>query len=124
MSERTGNVYENKGPAQKSTTPSPSLSKERDSGLPPRMRRGWGWCDFGYTTPWRETGFVVLKNRRNKARMSMKTNDNGRKSRSGADVALGRLRYAEGAVGSNWTALPDLSLRDIADPTSSGSAPA
>jgi len=56
--------------------------------------------------------------RRNKARMSMKTKDKDRKSWAGGDPALERLRCAEGAVRSDCTSSPDLSLRDIADPTS------
>ena len=40
--------------------------------------------------------------------------------RAGADVALERLRCAEGAVRSDCTACPRLSLRDIADPTFRG----
>jgi len=50
----------------------------------------------------------------------MKTKDKVRKSCDGADVALERLRCAEGAVQANCTARPDLSLRDIADPTPRG----
>ena len=43
MDERTGDVYENKGTAQKSTTPNPSFSKEGNfPGSPPRVRRGGG----------------------------------------------------------------------------------
>ena len=46
----------------------------------------------------------------------MKTKDSVKKSMAGADVAFERLRHAEGAVRSDCTARPDLSLRDIADP--------
>ena len=58
--EQSENVYENKGMAQKSTTPGPSLSKEGNLGLPSSDEEGWGWCDFvtfAYFAPWRETGF-------------------------------------------------------------------
>jgi hypothetical protein len=60
----------------------------------------------------------------NKARMSMKTKESAKKSWAGADVAFERLRCAEGAVRSDCAACPHLSLRDIADPTQQGSAPA
>jgi len=40
--------------------------------------------------------------------------------RAGADVAFDRLRCAEGAGRSNCAARPDLSVRDIADPTHRG----
>ena len=40
--ERTGNVYENKGPARKSTTLDPSLSKEGNSGHPSSDEEGLG----------------------------------------------------------------------------------
>jgi len=43
---------------------------------------------------------------------------------AGADVAFERLRCAEGAGWSDCAASPDVSLRDIADPTPQGSAPA
>jgi hypothetical protein len=60
------------------------------------------------------TGF-----RRNKARMFMKTKD-----RAGADMVFECLRCAEGARRTIRDGCPNLSLRDIADPTSQGSAPA
>ncbi len=44
MDERTGDVYENKGTAQKSTTPNPSFSKEGNFGLPSSGEEGRGWC--------------------------------------------------------------------------------
>jgi len=50
----------------------------------------------------------------------MKTKGKNRKSWAGGDVDLESLRRAEGAVRSNCTAPPDLSLRDIADLTSRG----
>ena len=40
--DRSGNVIENEGTAQKSTTPNPSLSKEGNSGLPSSGRVGGG----------------------------------------------------------------------------------
>jgi hypothetical protein len=43
--------------------------------------------------------------------------------RVGANVAFERRGCTEGAVRSDCTACPDLSLRDIADPRTSGSAP-
>jgi len=52
--------------------------------------------------------------------MSMKTKDEVERSWAGADVALERLRCAEGAVRSDCAACPRLSLRDIADPTLRG----
>jgi hypothetical protein len=58
--EQSENVYENKGMAQKSTTPGPSLSKEGNPKRPSSDEEGWGWCDFvtfAYFAPWRETGF-------------------------------------------------------------------
>jgi hypothetical protein len=42
LNERSGNVYENKGTAQKSTTPDPSLSKEGNFGLPSWDEKGVG----------------------------------------------------------------------------------
>jgi len=86
--EQSQNVYENKGPAEKSTTPGPSLSKEGNHddraplliqggkskclgfppqpgrgirNSPPQMRRGWGWWDFAAFAAWRETGFSMPK---------------------------------------------------------------
>jgi hypothetical protein len=46
----------------------------------------------------------------------MKTKEEAKKSRAGADVVSDRLRSAEGAVRSDCISCPDLSLRDIADP--------
>ena len=60
----------------------------------------------------------------NKARMSMKTKQKVKKSRAGADVALERLRCAEGAGRAGCPDSPTLSLRDIADPTRQESGPA
>ena len=40
--EQSENVYENKGPVQKSTAPIPSLSKEGNSGLPSSDKEGLG----------------------------------------------------------------------------------
>jgi hypothetical protein len=42
--DRSGNVIENEGTVQTSTTPNPSLSKEGNSGLPSSGEEGWGWC--------------------------------------------------------------------------------
>ena len=67
--EQSQNVYENKGPASKPTTPGPSLSKEGNPGLPSSGEGGW---DFATG---REVGFITTKKRRNKARMFMKTKD-------------------------------------------------
>ena len=67
--EQSENVYENKGPVRKATTPDPSLSKEGNFRLPSSDEEGWGWWDFAVLTssvPWRETGLVALKNRRTK----------------------------------------------------------
>jgi len=50
----------------------------------------------------------------------MKTKENDRKSRVDGDLALERRRCAEGSVRSNCMEPLDLSLRDIADPTSRG----
>jgi len=50
----------------------------------------------------------------------MKTKEEDKQSRAGTDVAFERLRCAEGAVRSEWTAYPGLSLRDIRDPTDRG----
>ncbi len=44
LREQSQNVYENKGSAGKSTTPSPSLSKVGNS-LPSSDEEGWGWCE-------------------------------------------------------------------------------
>jgi len=40
--EQSENVYENKGMAQKSTAPGPSLSKEGNRGLPSSVEEGLG----------------------------------------------------------------------------------
>ena len=61
-----------------------------------------------------------LQNRGNKARMFMKTKEEDKRSQAGADIAFECLRCAEGAVRAKCTARPDLSLRDIADPHTSG----
>ena len=50
----------------------------------------------------------------------MKTKDKVKKSRAGADVALERLRCAEGAGRAARSACPGMSLWDIADPTHRG----
>ena len=50
----------------------------------------------------------------------MKTKDKVKKSRAGADVALERLRCAEGAGRADCPACYNLSLREIADPTHRG----
>jgi len=42
FNERSGNVYENKGRAKKSTTPDPSLSKEGNTKLPSSDEEGLG----------------------------------------------------------------------------------
>ena len=50
LREQSQNVYENKGSAQKSTTPNPSFSKEANSGLvgsPLQMRSGGGSLGLG-----------------------------------------------------------------------------
>ena len=44
--EQSENVYENKGTAEKSTTPAPPYPRRGIADSPPRVRRGWGWCDF------------------------------------------------------------------------------
>ena len=50
LREQSQNVYENKGPAAKSTTSNPSLPKEGNWGSPPRLRKGGGRGTLG---PWR-----------------------------------------------------------------------
>ncbi len=50
----------------------------------------------------------------------MKTKEEDKQSRAGADIALECLRRAEGAVRSGCAADLDLSLRDIADPRPRG----
>ena len=50
----------------------------------------------------------------------MKTKEEDKQSQAGADIAFECLRRAEGAVRANCTARPDLYLRDIADPQTSG----
>jgi hypothetical protein len=50
----------------------------------------------------------------------MKTKNSVKKSTAGADVVFERQRCAGGAVRSSCAARPDLSLRDIADPTPRG----
>jgi hypothetical protein len=49
--ERSGNVYENKGSVQKSTTPDPSLSREGNSGLPSSDEEGLGVVRLCKTKP-------------------------------------------------------------------------
>jgi len=79
--EQSENVFENKGTAQKSTIPDPSLSKEGNSRAP---LLGCGGVGGGATLrPWPETAITTSKDAGNKARMSMKTNSQGiEKSRS------------------------------------------
>jgi len=69
------------------------------------------------------TAFVTSKTRGNKARISMKTKEEDKKSGVGADIDFECLRCAEGAGRSGWAWWPWLSLRDIADPRHQGSAP-
>ena len=67
LKEQSENVYENKGAAEKSITPGPSLSKEGNRMHPSSDEEGWRWWDFAtfaYFAPLRETGFVTWKNRR------------------------------------------------------------
>jgi hypothetical protein len=66
LTEQSENVIENKGSAQISTTPNPSLSKEGNFGLASSDGEGWPEC--------RPEG-RRYENCRNKARMSMKTKD-------------------------------------------------
>ena len=53
FTEQSENVYENKGSVQKSTTPSPFLSKDELAG--------WDFAAFATFAAWRETGFVMRK---------------------------------------------------------------
>ena len=53
----------------------------------------------------------------------MKTKEEDKQSGAGADIVLECLRCAEGAGWSGCAVSLDLSLRDIADPRSQGSAP-
>ena len=64
LNERTGNVYENKGPAQRSTTPGPSLSKRGNSRTPIFVRGGaggWAFAALALFSPCREIAFLVSK---------------------------------------------------------------
>ena len=70
--EQSENVYENKGTAQRSTTPDPLIKGGEFPGSPPRTRRRRGWWDFATLAPIRD---CAIEKRENKARMSMKTKE-------------------------------------------------
>jgi hypothetical protein len=70
--EQSQNVYENKGSGQNSITTGPSLSKEGNPGTPLLRRGGVGG---GGSLCLGRVASSTPANRRNKARMSMKTKD-------------------------------------------------
>jgi hypothetical protein len=64
LGEQSQNVYENKGSAEKSTAPCPSLTKEGNPKLPSSGEEGREWCGFvafERFAPWREIGVRMLK---------------------------------------------------------------
>jgi len=105
--------------------PPPQRGGELPGRLPSLFKEGWGCaftCPFG-TSQTPDNGVCAIRrfeNCRNKARMSMKTKEEGKRPKAGADLAFECLRCAEGAGRSGCLVSLDLSLRDIAEPRQRG----